>query len=87
MFRDKDPLIFTGDLNVVGGCKNEWLRSLVAAKSGLCEVSDVNAATTCSGTTIVLVLAKKIAMLFECLALSSYFTDHRAPVAVVDGTL
>ena len=54
--RKNVPLIPTGDFDVdLSDSKDEWFCRLVTAELGLCVMPDVNAPTTCGGTTIDLV--------------------------------
>ena len=51
--RENVPLIPTGDFNLdLSGRKNEWFCRLVTAEFSLCVMPEVNAETTCGGTTI-----------------------------------
>ncbi|KAL1484475.1 hypothetical protein MTO96_032554 [Rhipicephalus appendiculatus] len=79
------PVIVTGDFNVnVPRCENQWLVMFLDAELGLRLLSDVTQPTTHNTTCLDIVFGKGVASGVQCVPLPTYFSDHKAVLAVVD---
>ncbi|KAH7943190.1 hypothetical protein HPB52_006271 [Rhipicephalus sanguineus] len=79
------PVIVTGDFNVnVLRRDNEWLVAFLGAELGLHLLSDVTQPTTRNNTCLDIVFGKGVASRVHCVPLPTYFSEHKAVVAVVE---